>query len=92
MIVILMYNIIYNLYIYVGREQQIQIMKIPDSVLNIPGRTSTATAELIFVAKHLPPLGFRSYYVSKSEESINALKEVPFDGKPVTIGYNNVRK
>lgn len=29
----------------------------------LPGRNSSATHELIFLASKLPPLGFKSYYI-----------------------------
>lgn len=47
----------------VGKKIAVQIMPIPETVLNIPGRESNATAELIFLASELPPLGFKSYYI-----------------------------
>lgn len=39
-------------------------MPIPNTILNIPGRSSASTVELIFVAENVPPLGFLSFYVS----------------------------
>lgn len=40
-------------------------MPIPQSVQDIPGRTSKATYELVFRVPIVPPLGFTSYLVSK---------------------------
>jgi len=40
-------------------------------VVQTPGRVmSPATYELVFHAEHLPPLGFRSYYVEKTSTEL----------------------
>ena len=36
--------------------------------INISGRNSSATHELIFKAENIPPLGFKSYYISKNAQ------------------------
>ncbi|XP_050536748.1 lysosomal alpha-mannosidase-like [Daktulosphaira vitifoliae] len=46
-----------------------QIVPIPNPVLNIPGRQSMATVELIFKAMDLPPLGFKSYLITKNKNT-----------------------
>ncbi len=38
-------------------------MPIAEYVKNLPGRESSATHELVFLASQLPPLGSKSYYV-----------------------------
>ncbi|CAH1973774.1 unnamed protein product [Acanthoscelides obtectus] len=48
-----------------GEQLQTQLIPIATAILTIPGRDSKATAELIFRAKDLPPLGFKSYYVER---------------------------
>lgn len=42
-----------------------QLIPIADSVKLLPGRESSATVELVFQAKALPPLGSHSYYVNQ---------------------------
>ena len=42
-----------------------QVVPVPVAVVNIPGRMSTAGFELIFSAAGIPPLGFKSFYVSE---------------------------
>lgn len=45
------------------------MLKIPAPVLNIPGRDSDATQELVFEAKDVPALGFASFYVKRLEQA-----------------------
>ncbi|KAK6626758.1 hypothetical protein RUM44_009235 [Polyplax serrata] len=44
-----------------------QIVAIPTAVRNIPGRQSTSKAELLFKARRIPALGFKSFYVTNEE-------------------------
>ncbi|KAL1517913.1 hypothetical protein ABEB36_001613 [Hypothenemus hampei] len=46
-----------------GDEVLTQIMPIHAKILKMPGRESNATVELLFQAKDIPPLGFKSFYV-----------------------------
>ncbi|XP_011498322.1 PREDICTED: lysosomal alpha-mannosidase [Ceratosolen solmsi marchali] len=56
-----------------GKEIVTQIVPIPTAVLNIPGRSSEAKAELLFQAVATPALGYQSFYVSQKP---NELKKV----------------
>jgi len=48
----------------------IQFVPIPKEVISAPERAdSLATHDLVFQAANLPPLGFRSYYVTKVSSS-----------------------
>ncbi|XP_043485751.1 lysosomal alpha-mannosidase isoform X1 [Polistes fuscatus] len=52
-----------------------QIVPIPERVLQIPGRESKATKELVFRANDLPPLGYKAYEIRaksdiKEEETL----------------------
>ena len=51
---------------FIGVELDTQLVPIPDFVKSIPGRVSDATHELVFLAVQLPPLGLKSYYITKS--------------------------
>ena len=47
-----------------------QLVPIPKEVISAPERAdSLATHDLVFRAANLPPLGFRSYYVTKVSSS-----------------------
>ena len=76
--------------ILLGKKQTVQVVPLPDEILNIPGRQSEARAELVFIAKNLPPLGFRSYYVQRSNSILGNTEEIELEGEPVTIGYGKV--
>ncbi|XP_022199948.2 lysosomal alpha-mannosidase isoform X2 [Nilaparvata lugens] len=58
-------NANYTVLCPMGKKQVTQLVPISDAVKRIPGRASKAEFELVFRAKNLPPLGFRSYYVSQ---------------------------
>jgi hypothetical protein len=60
---------------WTGDEQKIQIVPIPKQVLSAPERAdSLATHDLVFQAATLPPLGFRSYYVTKVSSSFKEVQ------------------
>lgn len=48
---------------FVGNTMPSQSIPIAESVKALPGRVSTATRELVFLARQLPPLGSKSYFV-----------------------------
>ena len=53
----------------------IQFVPIPKEVISAPERAdSLATHDLVFKAANLPPLGFRSYYVTKVSSSFTDVK------------------
>lgn len=43
-----------------------QLVPIPKSVLQLPGRVSSATYELVFFADEIPPLGYTQFHVQKT--------------------------
>lgn len=43
-----------------------QLVPVPDAVLRVPGRNSTATLELVFLAEDIPPLGLLQFHVQKT--------------------------
>jgi lysosomal alpha-mannosidase len=50
-----------------GHEEKAQVVPVPEAVLSLPGRVmSTARYELVFRADNLPPLGFRSFFVTRT--------------------------
>jgi len=48
-----------------------ELVPIPDFIRTLPGRNSSATHELVFLASQLPPLGSKSYYIQLSEITNN---------------------
>lgn len=50
---------------FLGNVLPTQLVPIAPFVLNIPGRNSSATVELTFLAENLPPLGYKAYHVTK---------------------------
>jgi len=75
-----------------GLRLTVQFVPLPSAVLRIPGRESSATAELVFQADDLPPLGYKSYLVTKESSSsyLNTLRAKRSaeseTGGPVDIG------
>ena len=49
-----------------GKKIVTDMVPIPTPVLKIPGRTSKAKYELVFIAEDMQPLAFRSYFIKKS--------------------------
>ncbi|XP_060520105.1 lysosomal alpha-mannosidase-like [Cylas formicarius] len=52
-----------------GIEMITQVLPIPKRVQNIPGRQSSATREQVFLARDVPALGFKSYYLELNNHS-----------------------
>jgi hypothetical protein len=69
-----------------GKQVKTQLVPIPQPVIEVPGRVSPATVQLVFNAKDLPPLGFRSYYISQSNHIHHTSQHKMFPGKDVTLG------
>ncbi|CAH2064721.1 unnamed protein product, partial [Iphiclides podalirius] len=51
-----------------GEEITSQLIDIPQAVVEIPTRVSSATHELVFLA-YLHPLGLKSYYVTRKDKN-----------------------
>ncbi|KAK6633436.1 hypothetical protein RUM44_004039 [Polyplax serrata] len=79
-----------------GEKIQHQIVPIPDSLVDIPGRTSSSKLELVFKAESIPPLGYRSYYVqllpdiksSIEPEIVNESSEIVLGDDIMKITFN----
>ncbi|XP_069699539.1 lysosomal alpha-mannosidase-like [Periplaneta americana] len=68
-----------------------QMVPIPPEVIAAPEReNSTATHDLVFKAENLPPLGFRSYYVTKISSCFEDVEKSsePFIGKKFQVFMN----
>lgn len=78
-----------------GQRLTVQFVPLPGAVLRIPGRQSLANVELVFRADDLPPLGYKSYLITREENYLkNILGAKRSDPKkidgPVDVG-NTVR-
>ncbi|XP_052868628.1 lysosomal alpha-mannosidase-like [Anopheles cruzii] len=62
---------------YRNVEVPSQLVPIPDPVQSISYRFSNATAELVFLANELPPLGFKSYFVTRALDSVDDFVHQP---------------
>lgn len=51
----------------------------------LPGRSSAATHELIFKANDIPPLGFKSFYVTREKNVERAVTFQKIDKKPFVL-------
>ncbi|XP_046648826.1 lysosomal alpha-mannosidase-like isoform X2 [Daphnia pulicaria] len=51
-----------------GKVVDSQLIPISPQVQALPGRTSSATEELVFLAAQLPPIGSKSYYVERDSK------------------------
>ncbi len=78
-----------------GQEVKAQLVPIPQPVLMIPGRSSKATQELVFMASDLPSVGFKSYYISKTSSSSRSTRQsrrYKLDSRKKSfIGYDKVK-
>jgi len=68
-----------------GKALAVQMVPIPQPVIEVPGRVSPATMVLVFHASDLPPLGFRSYFISQNSQT-DHLKQHMHPGEDVTLG------
>ncbi|XP_011309552.1 lysosomal alpha-mannosidase-like [Fopius arisanus] len=71
-----------------GAEVPHQLIPVPVTVSKIPGRNSSATRELVFRASGIPPLGYKSYHVTRREGE-NVLDEVTPEADVTSIGVKH---
>ncbi|GLV45785.1 Lysosomal alpha-mannosidase II [Carabus blaptoides fortunei] len=64
-------------------DAEYQIVPIFERILNIPGRTSKARAELVFKAESIPALGFKTYSLKSSRSRPS------FSNKDVELQFYN---
>lgn len=57
-----------------GEKLIIQFVPLPSAVLRIPNRKSSAKTELVFQADNLPPLGYKSYLITKNKDYLKNQK------------------
>ncbi|XP_060644902.1 lysosomal alpha-mannosidase isoform X1 [Drosophila nasuta] len=52
-----------------GKSLPTQVVPIPGPVLSIKQRNSSAIYELVFLASNLPAVGFKTYFIEKSDDT-----------------------
>ncbi|XP_058798756.1 lysosomal alpha-mannosidase-like [Phymastichus coffea] len=66
-----------------GKEIVSQVVPIPAQLSKLPGRSSSATRELVFRASDVPAMGYRSFHVATRDE---AAADVDVSRFPLEIG------
>ncbi|XP_076264017.1 lysosomal alpha-mannosidase-like [Rhynchophorus ferrugineus] len=56
----------YSITDYNGETVKSELFPIPTGAKRIIGRNSNATLELVFIAKDVPPLGYKSFYIQNN--------------------------
>ncbi|XP_030240027.1 lysosomal alpha-mannosidase isoform X2 [Drosophila navojoa] len=77
-----------------GKRLPTTVVPVPKAVTKIHHRNSSAQYELIFLASNLPAVGYKTYYIERSDS-------IPISGKPspspkktssyTVIGNNNIK-
>ncbi|XP_055636185.1 lysosomal alpha-mannosidase-like [Toxorhynchites rutilus septentrionalis] len=72
-----------------GIPLPIQVIPLPEQITNLNFRKSLAVQELVFLAEEIPPLGYKSIYVTETYNGMlqDTPKELP-DKRPASIGNN----
>lgn len=69
-----------------GQKLVVQFVPLPRTVLQVPGRQSIATAEIVFRAADLPPLGYKSYLITREKVDPQQREKQPKIDNNVDIG------
>jgi len=70
----------------------VQIVPIPETIQNIPGRQSKATNEIVFRATDIPPFGVKLYLVGKKkqEDTSESESESEFESESEPENSNSI--
>lgn len=81
-------DINYKVTDYRGIAVPVQFVSIPESVKALNFRKSSAEYELVFLAIEIPPLGYKSYYISKNSNKTPEVMQMdePTNKEEVVIG------
>lgn len=63
--------------LFLGEAIPSDLMPIAEFVKSLPGRKSSATHELVFLASQLPPLGGKSYYIESTIKDERKYRGLP---------------
>ncbi|XP_045601316.2 lysosomal alpha-mannosidase isoform X1 [Procambarus clarkii] len=78
-----------------GNAIEAQLVPLPESVLSIPGRNSTAKYDLVFIAEDIPPLGFLQFHIQRTaniriHRQQKSSIRVPHDSNEINIVNENL--
>ncbi|RXG61088.1 Epididymis-specific alpha-mannosidase [Armadillidium vulgare] len=74
-----------------GNSLESQVVPLPEQIVNLPGRTSTANFDLVFYAQDIPALGALQYLVEvAAEESTNKRSSILSNIKEIIDGKDTV--
>lgn len=59
-------NVGYKVTDYMGNAVEAQLVPLPEALIALPGRNSTAKYDLVFIAENIPPLGFLQFHVQST--------------------------
>lgn len=76
---------------HAGDKLATQVIPIAQEVIAMSNRMSRATVEIVFQAKDLPPLGYRSYYISKTDAGDQQPDRPTTTATPVIIGNDKLK-
>jgi lysosomal alpha-mannosidase len=78
---------------YRGQMIEHQVVPISESVIGIHHRKSKAAYEIVFMATEIPPLGYKSFFISKVAEKsyVKGKPIVRNNPKVVEIGNDNIK-
>ena len=68
-----------------GQSVRSQVVPLPDEVLRVPGRASTARFELVIEAKNLPGLGSKTFSLEKKGDREKAAQKLRVGREGVTL-------
>ncbi|KAM8717605.1 hypothetical protein ACLKA7_004323 [Drosophila subpalustris] len=77
-----------------GNSLPTQVVPVPSAVSYIKQRNSSATYELIFLASDLPAVGYKTYYIEKSDSDMARIRPVASPKKSssfTVIGNKNIK-
>ncbi|XP_053692769.1 lysosomal alpha-mannosidase-like [Sabethes cyaneus] len=79
-----------------GRKPRSQVVPIPSPVSELKFRKSLAQDELVFLAEEIPPMGYKSFYVTENKDFRTENDEKPnppdvtsIGNEYLTLGFND---
>lgn len=73
-----------------GESLPIQLVPITQDIQSLHYRTSPASFEIVFLAKGIPPMGYRSYFVTQKANSSALPAVTPVRAESVSIGNDRL--
>jgi lysosomal alpha-mannosidase len=67
-----------------------QLVPLPETLKNLHCRESSSSSELVFVAPEVSAVGYKSFHVTRTEQSLSAASPEPIT-EPVTLGSDTFK-